>query len=267
MQKLTDKIDENWSTWIMGKSATTEVNGKGIAFVYISIAQLVEFLLEDKSSHKGVLLVKYDRLEERRLISRLGPASCFVDLNNLVTTARVSPFHGIVAADLVFVPFAGSKFPRTQSLETLVQWARDERLSYVRHHDNDHIYFYAFPDPVEKKIFQFFLSLAIFRESFSKLRISQDAWVPIRKGMYLHGWTLNRRDCSYRAGVFQYVLWGGIPRVSLLTSQESARLSLVKQKLTLNVREFRDDIEVSIAPETCSLEDQYGTYCSPKIAT
>ena len=237
---------------------------KVIGVNYIAISDLMSFLNEFEKYNHGVAISDCEK--GRKLIIGVSKTTKRVSIRNMVEHARVYsgtgirsndyPTSDVFHSDLYYVPYQGINYPKTTSLNKVREWAINNKLPYVFLHDNDHVWFSGFSDAMEKKIFCFFLSKSLLNMSYKDIKLSTQDWAEIKKGIYNHGWTLNRKQCTYKDGVLNYTLWGGVPRVSLFVTEERNDLSSVNTKLTISIDE--SNTRVTHQKANCPLKNDYG---------
>ena len=251
-------MSEDWSTWIIGH---TNGVGRGrrsqISFCYYSVPQAVAFLAAQEEFRHGVALISYNPPHRNKHISGLGRSTRFLALEEVVEQARVSTFTGVDSSNFVFVPCEKRAFPATRSGTTLSQWAHDRNLPDVHVHDNDHVWFCGFPRRCEKQIFTEFLKASLFNIAHRNPRIARGDWGRVRQGLFDHGYTLNRSLCSSAGGILTYVLWAGIPEVTLLRTNRRKPVSAIPEKLILTLHPD-DELQVQPGAGRCPLTSKYG---------
>jgi hypothetical protein len=254
---LTRSMSENWSTWIIGHNDDLPQGRRSqISFCYYSVSQAVRFLAAQRDYRHGVACLSYYAPRYKH-IAGLGRSARRVALEKLVEKARLSTFTGLDTSDFVFVPCGKRALPATRSGTTLSQWAHERNLPDVNVHDNDHVWFCGFPRRMEKPIFMEFLKASVFDLSQRTPRVSRGDWARIRRGLFAHGFTLNRSLCSSAGGLFRFVLWAGIPEATLLRTNPKAPLGAVSEKLVLTVLP-NDNLRVQTETGRCPLTSKYG---------
>ena len=247
-------MSENWSTWIIGH---TDGRRSQISFCYYSVPQAVAFLAAQEEFRHGVALASYNTPQRNKHISGLGSSTRVLALEEVVEKARLSTFTGVDSSNFVFVPCKKQAFPTTRSGTTLIQWAHDRNLPDVHVHDNDHVSFCGFPRRSEKRIFTEFLKASLFNIAHRNPRIARGDWARVRRGLFDHGYTLNRSLCSCARGTLTYVSWAGIPEVTLLRTRPKRPLSAVREKLVLTLYPD-DELRVQLGTGRCPLTSKYG---------
>lgn len=248
-------MSEEWATWIIGRKFKSGKTWRSqISFCYYTVSQAVTFLATDPEYRNGVACLSY---RKRKQIAGLGKTASYVSLQEIVDGARLSTFKGVDDTDLLFVPCKKRAFPKTRSGKMLGEWAHANNLPDINVHDNDHVWFCGFPLRTEKPIFIEFLKASVFDIGHLNPRISRDDWSLIRQGLFDHGYTLNRSLCSYKKGIITYVLWAGIPDVSLIRANPKKPLCSVPQKLTLALQPD-DALTVQQSKGKCPLKSNYG---------
>jgi hypothetical protein len=251
-------MSENWSTWIIGNTYDGPLGRRpDISFCYFSASQAVQFLATRDEYQQGAAFISYHTPPQHRLIAGLGRTARFVSLRELVKKARLSTFTGLDSSDFGFVPFEEKAHPITRSQRAFFHWADEQDLPHVYVHDNDHVWFSGFPRRMETHIFTEFLKISVFNVHDRTLRISRSDWAIIRKGLFRHGYTMNRSLCSYDKGIITYVLWTGIPEVTLLQTNAHSSLSLQSEKLVLTIMP-NDTVRLQKETGRCPLTSDYG---------
>jgi hypothetical protein len=208
---------------------------------------------------RGVAYISYQlpSREKHKQIAGLRQSARFVSLEEIVSEARLSTVTGVDNSDFLFVPCGKRSYPRTRSGRSLSLWAHENNLPDVNVHDNDHVWFCGFPRRMEKKIFIEFLKLSVFNIGHRSPRISRSDWSRIRQGLFDHGYTLNRSLCSSVNGIFTYVLWAGIPEITLLRANPKKLLSMTPEKTVLTLCPD-DELRVQSSTGKCPLTREYG---------
>ena len=251
-------MSENWSTWIIGNVDDGPSGRQSeISFCYYSVSQAVQFLAAHSEYQQGAAYISYASPPQHHLIAGLGRTVRFMSLREIVEKARLSTFTGLDGSNFGFVPCERQAHPVTRSGRTFFRWAHEHNLPHVFVHDNDHVWFGGFPRRMEKQIFAEFLKASVFRVHDRTLRISRSDWAIIRRGLFKHGYTMNRSLCSYNEGILTYVLWSGIPEVTLLGANPHISLSAESEKLTLTLMP-NDEMLVQIETGGCPLTSKYG---------
>ncbi len=254
-------MNNNWSVAIIGDKI---FGRKVIGINYVAISDLMSFLNEFDRYNHGVAIAACEK--GRKLISGVSQTTKHISIRDKIEHAKVYSGKGITSndyptsdvfhADFYYVPSQGLEYPKTSSMKKIREWAISNKLPYVFQHDNDHAWFSGFSDAMEKKIFCFFLSKALLNISYKDIKLSRKNWSNIKKGIYKHGWTLNRKQCTYKDGALKFTLWGGVPRVSLFLTDEQHNLSTNNIKLTISVVE--NSTHATQKKVKCLLKNDYG---------
>jgi hypothetical protein len=222
----------------------------------MSVAQILEFLRDDAKYETGLMLS-----EPPRLVGGLGRSARMVQTWEVMRRATVGEHS--YGGDFTFVPCNRRRHPpRTGVSKGLYMWALRNKLPYIYLHDNDHAWFSGFGAPVEKKVFLRFLSQSVFQVEPRCLHMASNDWRTVRRGIYQHGWTLHRASCEYRKGVARYSLWAGVPQVSIIVSDERARLSANRFRLTIT-KDRDGSLAIVQSSGRCPLDDNYGSRNPP----
>ncbi len=242
---------EDWATWIQ---CVTILDRRAIAVKTISPADVLEFLYEETPIRRVVITQS-----SQVAFKRIGCMSRVRQIDELMFGGHVTPGFWISDdTDVVLVPLSRGVGIRTTSTRKTYEWAVRKGLPYIYMHDNDHAWFSHFPPRIQRKLFLRFLSLSLFRISPQEWRISRAHWCIIREGLFAHGWTMNRQLCSCHNGIFDFVLWGGVPRVQLTINKAAQPLSQVRRGLRVRV-DHHGLVTVKNVGRACPLGDDYGT--------
>lgn len=240
--------------FMLGRRADYDPRRRLLAIYDMRIRDIISFMCDESTMYKGAMLVTH-RWDKEPLLIRAGRVSHRTSLKELMNRAAVFAFDRYVNSDFTFVPWNGEDCPRTSSHRKLLEWAREHGLPWVCLLDNQYATFSDFESKLERRLFARFLNQSILNLHSDDLRIPWPAWLKIRKGLYAHGWTMNRCECFWADGKTRFDLWGGTLKGSLV--RPVALLSEVNKRLTLQF-DGGGACQVSIQSRKCPLDDVNG---------
>ena len=221
------------------------------------VCELFPLLLGELGIQEGLLLIRYRWREKRRLVSGDYSVPRHVRLQKLLDAAFVSTLRDYSNAILTLVP---CRRPRIEAVhpKQLLDWAVARGLKWVHLYDNQYCTFSGFSMTDERSVFCRFLCESVLAGGRTdQLRIAWKDWLVIRRGVYRHGWTLNRRDVSIRQGNVRFDLWGGTPGNSIFTP--AALLSSTRTRLRIQTLGM-ERVTVRFSRQKCPLDDVNGVY-------
>ena len=220
---------QSWTSFIVGsRDKPSSSLRRQVALRYLSILELFQLLCHDMKLPRGVLLIEY-RWERKRRLVQTNQMATIVSLRDLIDNASVYASDMFVNSDMVFVPYGGKKHPRTKNRKKLLDWAVASALPWVAQLDNQYAWFSGFSSKQERQLFTRFLRQSVVRLSSDEMRIPWRDWIAVRNGLYAHGWTMNRTECSFSKGTTCFHLWGGTndPLIKPLALPEDVNRHLI----------------------------------------
>lgn len=225
-----------------------------------AVSHIVECLTSVPRYQRGVLLVKPGHSGTGSVaLHGIGRTSRLVELRELYAQARVSPSSDCLFDDLLFVPFDGNRYPKTTSLTRMFDWAVSNGLPYAYAHDNDHVWFSAFPSAFEQRVFLAHLTRVACPMIHDPPLLAGRDWLDLRRELREHGLTLNVRECSFARRALQFVLWCGLPRGASLLRADRTPVD-INRRITLTAAGWKNPLQLEITSARCPLSGHYGLH-------